>query len=158
MASLKLCRTFWGVDEALDPEKWDDLFATVKSQGYCAVELITLGWRSETDKLVELLNKHKLGLICQIHTTGGYIEEGKGYIYCSSSEVEDHKTSFEALVKECSQLLRKVNEGGFINSHSGIDYWRTSQAIDFLLFALTVEATYKIKITHETHRQVPGQM
>ena len=49
-----------------------------------AVELITLGWRSETDKLIELLDKHQLALICQIHTCGGYISEGQGFIYCDS--------------------------------------------------------------------------
>jgi len=49
-----------------------------------AVELITLGWRSETDKLMDLLEKHNLALVCQIHTTGGYIAKGKGYIYCDS--------------------------------------------------------------------------
>ena len=37
-----------------------------------------------TDKLVELLNKHKLALVCQIHTTGGYLAEGKGFVYCDS--------------------------------------------------------------------------
>ena len=52
---LRLCRTFWGVDEALDPAKWDELFSQVAGQGYAAVELISLGWRTETDKLVELL-------------------------------------------------------------------------------------------------------
>jgi len=49
-----------------------------------AVELITLGWRSETDKLMDLLEKHNLALVCQIHTTGGYIADGQGYIYCDS--------------------------------------------------------------------------
>jgi hypothetical protein len=34
MAELKLCRTFWGVDDAMYPDKWDALFATVASQGY----------------------------------------------------------------------------------------------------------------------------
>ena len=150
---LRLCRTFWGVDEALDPAKWDELFSQVAGQGYAAVELISLGWRTETDKLVELLNKNNLALICQIHTTGGYIEEGKGFVYCSSCEVADHKASFEALVKECAQLLARCRHGGFINSHSGIDYWSTEKAVDFLTFALQIEEVNQVKITHETHRQ-----
>jgi len=34
MATLRLCRTFWGVDDALDPAKWDSLFASVVAEGY----------------------------------------------------------------------------------------------------------------------------
>jgi hypothetical protein len=32
------------------------------------------------------------------------------------------------LVKECSAVLARCEHGGFINSHSGIDCWRTEQA------------------------------
>jgi hypothetical protein len=34
MATLRLCRTFWGVDDALDPAKWDTLFDSVVAEGY----------------------------------------------------------------------------------------------------------------------------
>ena len=36
---LRLCRTFWGVDDALDPAKWDALFASVAAQGYAVRRL-----------------------------------------------------------------------------------------------------------------------
>jgi sugar phosphate isomerase/epimerase len=150
---IKFVRTLWGIEEASDSKKWDDLFHEFALDGYQAIEVVSLGWRADTPLLEALLSKHKLGLVCQIHTCGGYLDNYGNYVYCSSSNVEHHKESFSALVNECSQIIKRNKQGGFINSHSGCDSWNTQQAIDFLSFALEEEKYIDIVVTHETHRQ-----
>eukprot|EP01087_Luapelamoeba_hula_P013406 TRINITY_DN3827_c1_g1_i1.p1 TRINITY_DN3827_c1_g1~~TRINITY_DN3827_c1_g1_i1.p1 ORF type:complete len:236 (+),score=33.46 TRINITY_DN3827_c1_g1_i1:322-1029(+) len=40
----------------------------------------------------------------------------------------------------------------FINSHSGKDWFSTSQAVEFFTAAVVIEKEVGIKVTHETHR------
>ena len=99
------------------------------------------------------LNHANLKLVCQIHTTGGFLRDPDGYIYCDSYNVEDHKHDFAKQLKECSDLIQQVNAGGFINVHSGVDAWTKTEALDFLVFALEQVANTNLCVTFETHRQ-----
>ena len=87
---LKVAKTLWGVPEAADPKKWDGLFARIKAEGFDGVEAITLVWRADTELFKELLKKHGLELICQIHTTGGDLDKAGEYVYLSSNKLHDH--------------------------------------------------------------------
>ena len=146
--TLKMAKTLWGVDEAADTGKWDALFARIKADGFDGVEAIAPTWRSDPALLTSLLEKHGLALICQIHTTGGDIVDGE-YVYCSSSKLDDHTASFEALATEAAAL-----EPALINSHSGHDSWGSGErAVAFFRHALQVEARLGVPIVHETHRQ-----
>ena len=150
MPTLKLAKTLWGVDEAADPDKWDALFARIKGEGFSAVEAITLVWRKDPKRLRELLDKHGLDLICQIHTTGGDLDAKTGeYLYCTSNKLHEHLASFVKLVSEAA-ALKPV----FINSHSGHDSWGSGdKAVAFLKQALKLEAALGVTVVHETHRQ-----
>ncbi|KAL1508442.1 hypothetical protein AB1Y20_004545 [Prymnesium parvum] len=148
--SLKLVKTLWGVLEAGDTAKWDALFARIKAEGFEAVEAITLTWRMDSQLFLSLLRKHGLSLVCQIHTTGGSINEETGeYEYCTSNKLNDHVVSFVSLATEAAALKPVL-----INSHSGHDSWGSGdKAVDFLEKALETEAILGIPIVHETHRQ-----
>ena len=150
MPTLKLAKTLWGVPEAADPAKRDALFARIKAEGFDAVEAVAPCWRNETATFCELLKKHGLSLICQIHTTGGDMKDGV-YQYCTSNKLHDHLGSFVRLTAECAGLpLKPV----LINSHSGHDSWGSGdKALAFLKQALKVEKVIGVKIVHETHRQ-----
>lgn len=85
---LKLAKTLWGVDESNDTSQWDALFARIKAEGFSAIEAAAPFWRKDTKLMQSLLEKHGLGLICQIHTTGGDIDAKTGeYIYCTSNKL-----------------------------------------------------------------------
>jgi len=144
-------KTLWGMEEAGDVAKWDGLFASIAAKGYAGIEGIRPFWQLNPDLLVELLNKHGLALVCQLHTCA--VVEGSEFKYQTSSKLEDHKQSFTELVEETSQILTRVKAGGFLNSHSGSDRFRLDEAVDYLLHALEVEKRAGIKVTHETHRQ-----
>ena len=102
---LKVAKTLWGVDEAVDPKNWDALFARIKAEGFDAVEAIAPTWRADKQLLRSLLDKHGLELIAQIHTTGGDIDAATGeYLYCTSNKLHDHLASFTALTAEAAQL------------------------------------------------------
>ena len=149
MPTLKLARTLWGVDGAMEPSRWDELFAKIKAEGYDAVEAITLAWRKDPKLFRSLLDKHELGLICQIHTTGGDIDAKTGeYQYCTSSKLHAHLASFVKLLTEAAALKPL-----FVNSHSGHDSWSKDTAVAFFKYALTMEASLGVTVVHETHRQ-----
>jgi len=115
---LKVAKTLWGVPEAADPKKWDELFARIKAEGFDGVEAITLVWRADTPLFKELLKKHGLELICQIHTTGGDLDKKGDYVYLSSNKLHDHLSSFVKLTAEAKNVGAVL-----INSHSGHDSW-----------------------------------
>lgn len=150
---LKYSKTLWGVSAALDPENWDKLFERIRFEGYSAIESIPIGWRVNRTLFKELLKKHHLVLIAQIHTTGGYILNGN-YIYCLSTKVEDHVVSFR------SEVLEALEMGAIIiNSHSGHDSWGIEKAVEYFRQTIEIElqllvGSYaNVIIVHETHRQ-----
>ena len=150
MPTFKLAKSLWGVDDAMDPSKWDALFARIKSEGFAAVEAIALVWRKDPTTLRELLDKHGLALICQIHTCGGDVDPKTGeYQYCTSNKLHDHLASLMKLTSEVAALKPVL-----INSHSGHDSWGSGdKAVAFLKHAMKLEAAHGIPIVHETHRQ-----
>ncbi|KAK3283451.1 hypothetical protein CYMTET_8848, partial [Cymbomonas tetramitiformis] len=148
MSTLKLCKTLWGVPEAADVSRWDDLFARIKSEGFDAIETGPVIWRAAPEKFASSLKGAGLKLIAQIHTTGCNTLPDGTYVYNSSTKVEDHISSFDALVKEASAFSPVM-----INSHSGHDSWSVAQATEYLKAALRIEEAAGILVTHETHRR-----
>jgi sugar phosphate isomerase/epimerase len=149
---LKLIKTLWGIDEAVSPS----LFQSIRDEGYHGVEVIRLAWmnQSEETTLVSSLNQSGLAVVCQIHTSGGFLRDNE-YIYCDAHDVSHHKNDFRTQLHECVELLSKVTAGGFINVHAGVDAWSLEEAMDFLSFALQEVATVGdgVTVTFETHRQ-----
>lgn len=145
---LQLAKTLWGVDGATEPSKWDELFARIKAEGFQAVEAITIMWRADSKLFRSLLDKHGLGLICQIHTTGGDVDASGAYQYCTSSKLHLHLQSFVKLLTEAAALKPL-----FVNSHSGHDSWNKDTAVSFFKYALQMEAALGVSVVHETHRQ-----
>lgn len=149
---LKLIKTLWGIDEPLSP----DLCHSIKREGYHGVEVIRLVWLFDEDLLLRSLNEAELAVVCQVHTTGGYLLEETGeYIYCGSYDVEIHKKDFQKQLRECTELIHSVNAGGFVNVHAGVDAWSNEEALDFLDFCLAEieKVAPNIAVTFETHRQ-----
>ncbi len=149
---LKLIKTLWGIDDPISPE----LFRSIKNEGYHGVEVIRLAYLFDKEMLVKSLNESGLTVVCQIHTAGGYIHEESGeYVYCGAYDVAVHKEDFRKQLEECKELIRLVDEGGFINVHGGVDAWSNEEAVQFLEYCL--ESIEQIKpevtVTFETHRQ-----
>jgi sugar phosphate isomerase/epimerase len=144
---LKLIKTLWGIDELVSPS----LFRSIRQEGYHGVEVIRLAWMN-SDELVSSLNQAGLSLVCQIHTSGGFLRDGE-YVYCDSYDVSQHKNDFRTQLQECVDLLSKVTQGGFVNVHAGVDAWSMEEAMDFLEFALQEVAKVGVTVTFETHRQ-----
>ncbi|KAK3263424.1 hypothetical protein CYMTET_27769 [Cymbomonas tetramitiformis] len=145
-AKLKLAKTLWGVPAS--KHNWDELFASIKTEGYDAVEAITLGWREDPVLFCELLQKHSLRVICQIHTTGGDLDSNGNYLYITSNKPADHVASLRTLVSEAKALNPLM-----INVHSGHDSWSVATACDYFKAALDIEADAGVSLVHETHRQ-----
>lgn len=151
---LKLSKTLWGVPEAgwlvYDSRNWDALFARIKAEGFDGIEAIRPFYMHDPTALKELLEKHELELLCQIHTTGGRFDGRGDYMYCTSNKLGDHISSFEELCHEASELGPAL-----INSHSGHDSWGCDdRAVSFLQSAVAVEDEIgNVPICHETHRQ-----
>jgi sugar phosphate isomerase/epimerase len=150
---LLIGKTLWGVDA--HPGNWDEVFAKIKAEGYEAVECVPVfSFRSDAVLFKQLLAKHDLKLIVQVHTNGGYFKDG-AYIYCLNSDKEQHLESFESQVKEALEM------GAFlINTHSGHDSWSLDTAVSYFESALEIEqnalkdpAYSHVTIVHETHRQ-----
>lgn len=151
--NLRLIKTLWGIDEPISAS----LFVDIRNEGYHGVEVIRLAYLFDRNNLVNSLNEAGLSLVCQIHTSGGYLNNGE-YIYCGSDSVEDHKQDFRRQILEAKDLLSQVDMGGFINVHAGVDAWTLDESVDFLSFALDeIEELRKseedLLVTIETHRQ-----
>ena len=148
---LSLIKTLWGVEQPISPE----LFASIRQEGYAGVEVIRLAWQGpeQAVHLVQALNEAGLCLVCQIHTTGGYIMADGEYAYCDAYQVEQHLESFRRQLQECQHLLEQVKSGGFVNVHAGVDAWTAKEAIQFLQTALYLVKDFCFPITFETHRQ-----
>ncbi|CAJ1960378.1 unnamed protein product [Cylindrotheca closterium] len=147
---LKLIKTLWGIDDPLSPE----LLKSIKEEGYHGIEVIRLAWTFDKDLLVKSLNESGLAVVCQIHTSGGYLKDDE-YIYCGAYDVASHQEDLKKQLLECKELIDIVNVGGFINIHGGLDAWSKSEALEFLEFSLKeIEQTVpETMVTFETHRQ-----
>lgn len=152
---FKLIKTLWGVPSAGDTSTWDALFKEIKNEGFSGIESIGLTWKMDPVLFKELLLKHNLALVLQIHTAGGYIENGE-YIYCSSNKIDVHVASFR------TQLMEALEMGAvMVNSHSGHDSWDLSTAVSYFEQTMKIEhellqkdSKYRdVIVVHETHRQ-----
>lgn len=128
------------------------LFESIKKEGYFGVEVIRLAWTLDQKNLVDSLNYAGLAVVCQIHTTGGFLQ-GDEYIYCGEYSVEAHKADFKEQLQECAQLLSQVDAGGFVNVHAGVDAWTNDEAKEFLEVCLEEIDKVDFQVTFETHRQ-----
>lgn len=162
---LRLVKTLWGLED----QDWDEtLFRSIKEEGYYGVEYNRVAWTLDgrkdnydeegqkyRDEFVRKLNAAELGFVCQIHTTGGYIDKKSGeYVYCGSYNVKDHKNDFTKQLKECVKLLSMVKKGGFVNVHGGLDAWTDYESVDFLKHCFDeIENSCPVTVTFETHRQ-----
>lgn len=149
---LRLVKTLWGIDDPISPE----LFKSIKKEGYHGVEVIRLTWSDESnrDVLVDSLNAADLGCVTQIHTAGGYIDNG-AYIYCGAYDVKAHQEDFQKQLREVKDLLGRVKRGGFVNVHAGLDAWSNDEIVQFLEFCFQEieQIAPDITVVFETHRQ-----
>jgi sugar phosphate isomerase/epimerase len=150
---LAIGKTLWGVDAS--PFNWDAVFGRIKQEGYEAIECVpAFSLQSDPVLFKELLHKHDLKLIVQVHTNGGYFKDG-AYVYCLNCDMEQHLTSFRSQVQEALEMGAVL-----INCHSGHDSWSLDTAVAYFKAALEIEATFmknpaysNTTIVHETHRQ-----
>lgn len=147
---LRLIKTLWGIDDPLSPE----LLKSIKEEGYHGIEVIRLAWLFDKELLVQSLNEAELSVVCQIHTSGGYLIDNE-YIYCGAYDVAVHQEDFKTQLVECKHLIGMVDKGGFINVHAGVDAWSKTEALEFLEYCLNeIEQTVpETTVTFETHRQ-----
>mmetsp|Transcript_36142 Transcript_36142/g.75962 ORF Transcript_36142/g.75962 Transcript_36142/m.75962 type:complete len:308 (-) Transcript_36142:83-1006(-) len=147
---LRMIKTLWGIDDPISPT----LLKQIKAEGYHGIEVIRLAWTLDREVLVSSLNESGLAVVCQIHTTGGYLDGGE-YIYCGKYDVLEHKDDFKKQITECKDFIGQVKGGGLINVHAGVDAWSKEEAIDFLEYCQNeIERTIpNITCTFETHRQ-----
>lgn len=150
---LSVGKTLWGVDA--NPGNWDDVFGRIKSEGFEAIECVAaLSFQADAVLFKDLLAKHGLKLIVQIHTNGGFFKDG-AYVYCLNADKDQHLANFQSQVKEALEM------GAFlINAHSGHDSWSLDTAVSYFEEALEIEkyalsdpAYSHVTIVHETHRQ-----
>ena len=149
--TLKLVKTLWGIDEAISPT----LFKAIASEGYSGVEVIALAYSTHDARaiLIESANEAGLAVVCQIHTSGGYISDAGEYVYLSSYDVQDHKSHLTDQIATCSDLLKQITSGGFINVHAGVDAWTIEESMDFLKHVNNEAEKCSFKTVIETHRQ-----
>ena len=150
---LEIGKTLWGVDA--NPSNWDTVFARIKNEGYKAIECVAaFSFQSDPPLFKQLLKKHDLKLIVQIHTNGGYFKDG-AYVYCLNCDKDQHLASLQSQVKEALEMGAMM-----INVHSGHDSWSLDTAVSYFQAALEIETTFlrdpafsDVTIVHETHRQ-----
>jgi sugar phosphate isomerase/epimerase len=150
---LVIGKTLWGVDA--HPGNWDTVFARIKDEGYAAVECVpAFSFQSDPVLFKQLLSKHDLKLIVQVHTNGGYFKDG-AYVYCLNCDKQQHLDSFRTQVQEALEMGAVM-----INTHSGHDSWSLDTAVSYFQAALEIETSFiqdptysHVTIVHETHRQ-----
>lgn len=150
---LVIGKTLWGVDA--DADKWDAVFARVKAEGFTAIECVpAFSYQSNPVLFKELLDKHDMQLVVQVHTNGGYFKDG-AYVYCLNCDVEQHLESFRSQVREALGMGAMM-----INTHSGHDSWDVDTAVNYFRTTLDIEEEFMrdpqyrhVTIVHETHRQ-----
>jgi hypothetical protein len=146
VAKCKFIKTTWGVKEFASPKNWDGLLSKFKQSGYDGIEVALIGFRfagtdkSEYPRLRELIQKHDMSLICQIHTCD--------YPEAPSGNVKEHLHRVQEQVKEA-----KLLQPDLINSHSGRDAWSNEKSVEFFREALKIQRNENVDLVHETHRQ-----
>lgn len=159
--NLNLIKSLWGIhpeppyagNEEEKSAYWKSLFSSLESEGYVAVEAISLTYNESV--FVTCLQASGLKLVAQVHTSGGFLDE-KGYNYLTSCVVEDHLVSLECQLNE----LAPLHAAGlllFVNLHSGHgECWNNtplSTQYFELVRALQTEKFPTWTLLHETHRQ-----
>lgn len=157
--TLKLIKTLWGINEPISPS----LFESIKQEGYHGVEVIRLAWQDESavTKLVQALNAAQLSVVCQVHTTGGFLRDDATtngeYVYCDEYDVAQHVASFRQQLRECQDVIAKLDDaaGSFVNVHAGVDAWTHEQAVTFLQASVQAiqDQVVQVPVVFETHRQ-----
>ena len=96
-----------------------------KAEGYYGVEAISLSYLDGNGAPnMTFLNQVKeagLVLVPQVHTCGGRLNS-TGYVYCSSSSVDEHVASLESQLGELNAVAEVVSVP-IVNVHSGHDSW-----------------------------------
>ncbi len=87
----------------------------------------------------QLLAKHGLVSVCQIHTCGYPI---------AAYDVDAHLASFRAMAAEAQEMGAVL-----VNSHTGLDAWSLADATRFFRAQVQFERTLPFKVVHETHRR-----
>jgi sugar phosphate isomerase/epimerase len=148
---LLMGKSLWGAQDASDPSKWDAMLERIAAEGYTFVESILIfDVNQNASYFRELLDKHKLGLIVQLHTGSDWSK----FNYCTTIDVDTHIESFRELVTNCLQHHPSV-----INVHSGHDSWNTEDAIKYFMNVCRIEKELlvgnhsHVVLVHETHRQ-----
>jgi sugar phosphate isomerase/epimerase len=152
--SLALVKSLWGVNA--NPSNWDVLFNRIKAEGYEAIECVgVFSYHNNPILFKQMLQKYSLSLVVQVHTSGGYFNQEGEYVYCSSSNIDDHVKSFRLQVIDALEMGAIV-----INCHSGHDSWSLDSAVRYFSEVLEIEKILllepkfsHVKIVHETHRQ-----
>eukprot|EP00606_Chrysophyceae_sp_TOSAG23-5_P001025 GSChrysophyteH2.ASY1.ANO1.988.1 assembled CDS len=155
MSEQKLCvgKSLWGVAEAGDPDKWDDMLTRIKAEGYTLVESILIFDVNKDRALFrQLLDKHGLELVVQLHTASNWA----AFDYCTSCDLDVHVQSFRSLLLD---VLQSCLHPSIVNVHSGHDSWDTETAVQYFQQVLQIEAELLVGVhadvllVHETHRQ-----
>ncbi|KAK3250433.1 hypothetical protein CYMTET_40185 [Cymbomonas tetramitiformis] len=145
--ALKLAKPLWGVPA--NKHDWDELFSEyAEYRKYDAIEVPQMVWRENPNLFSDLLQKHGLHVICQIHTTGGDLDSKGNHLDITSNKPADHVASLKTLVAEAKALNPLM-----INVHSGHASWSVTTACDYFKAALDIEADAGVPLVHETHRQ-----
>ena len=145
---LVMAKTLWGVEGSGDDHQWDSMFTRIASEGYSMVECVSIfSYGGDAQFFRDLADKHNLGIIVQIHTSGGYFHDSE-YVYCGSFQLEDHLRSVEKEIDIALQV-----KPAFINCHGGVDAWDHETQVQFLLGAMDIAKRKNVKIMFETHRQ-----
>jgi len=151
LKSLTVAKSLWGVAEAGEPAKWDEMLGRIASEGYSLVETILIfDFNQDPVLFRQLLDKHGLGLIVQLHTGSDW----NAFDYCTTCDVDAHVLSFRQLLESCLQHRPKI-----VNVHSGHDSWDLATAVSYFQQVLAIEQELlvgdhaDVLLVHETHRQ-----
>ena len=143
-----LILTTWGLDFSKE-DRWSEELQRIEDAGYDAIEAVPIfNYSTNPQGFRSILEEVGLGLIIQIHTDGGYFEDGE-YVYCKSCSLENHLDSMkEQLV--AAKTMNPIH----VNVHAGHDSWDHEQSVDFFLKAqeLSEQFGFANKLSFETHR------
>jgi len=120
---LKLIKSTWGMSGT-----YGQMFKQIADAGYAGVET-TLPAADRKQEFEELLLKHGLDFIAQVHTNG------------------NHKDSFAVQVNQAAAF-----NPALIVAHSARDCMGWEEQYDFFEHAIAIEKLIGISVAHETHR------
>ena len=82
----------WGVEETTEPDKWTEVFARIKKDGFTCVEMIPP--QATLPGMTTALKEAGLDLIICAHTTAAF-ESLETYKYMTAYSVQDHLNSLK---------------------------------------------------------------